>query len=988
MKQHWELDELIENWTLLPQELSWLSNKSGINLLTTALLLKWFQYETKFPNSTREIPDSVIDYLARQLKVSAELISGYDWKRRSYMRQRSEVRQFLGISKATVKDAQNLVTWLIETVLDREADLAHLQEIACQRFWSLKIEPPTPGRVERLVRSALRTYETNFFQQTLEKLSPECRSQIDALLITSEADETDNAPEKTTFKASKFHFLNSEPGRASLNSLLTEISKLQTLRQIGLPKNLFRTVTPKVLQAYSTRVGIEYPSHLRSHPEPTRYTLMAAFCHLRTLDVTDNLVDLLIQMIHGISKRAERKVNTQLMRDFKKVRGKHGILFQMANASLEQPEGKVQEVIYPVVSQKTLQDLVKELKANGTAYRQKIHTVVRSSYRHHYRRILPKLLSLLEFRSNNDIHQPVIEALKLLKKYANSKQRYYDSEENVPIEGVLKKSWQEILIETDSKGQERINRINYEICVLQALRERLRCKEIWVEGANRYRNPEEDLPADFEQQREVYYQALGQPTNVEEFINPLKQAMDEALKTLNDGLPKNPKVEILQKHKGSIRLTPLEKQPEPVNLLKIKSELTQRWSMTSLLDILKEADLRIGFTDNFKSLATREALDRKTIQQRLLLCLYGLGTNTGLLRISNGTPNIHHHDLRYIKRRFVHKDALRQAITQVANAIFQIRLPQIWGEGTTTCASDSKKFGAWDQNLMTEWHVRYGGRGVMIYWHVEKNSSCIYSQLKTCSSSEVAAMIEGVLRHDTEMTVKKNFVDSHGQSEVAFAFCHLLGFQLMPRLKAIKRQKLYRPLAGNSDAYPNLQPVLSRTINWDLIRQQYDQIIKYTTALRLGTAEPEAILRRFTRTNVQHPTYQALGELGKVLKTIFLCQYLHSEALRREIHQGLNVVENWNSANSFIFYGRSSEFSSNQRSEQVLSMLSLHLLQVCLVYVNTLMLQSVLSESHWSSQMTTEDKRALNPLIYGHVNPYGIFPLDMNKRLKIDSQVA
>ena len=276
----------------------------------------------------------------------------------------------------------------------------------------------------------------------------------------------------------------------------------------------------------------------------------------------------------------------------------------------------------------------------------------------------------------------------------------------------------------------------------------------------------------------------------------------------------------------------------------------------------------------------------------------------------------------------------------------------------------------------------------MIYWHVEKNSTCIYSQLKTCSSSEVAAMIEGVLRHDTEMTVKKNFVDSHGQSEVAFAFCHLLGFQLMPRLKAIKRQKLYRPEAGNSDAYPNLQPVLSRPIKWDLIRQQYDQIIKYTTALRLGTAQPEAILRRFTRANVQHPTYQALGELGKVLKTIFLCQYLHSEDLRREIHEGLNIVENWNSANSFIFYGRSSEFASNHRSEQVLSMLSLHLLQVCLVYVNTLMLQSVLAEPHWFSLMTTEDKRALNPLIYRHINPYGIFPLDMNKRLQIEQQVA
>jgi TnpA family transposase len=94
---------------------------------------------------------------------------------------------------------------------------------------------------------------------------------------------------------------------------------------------------------------------------------------------------------------------------------------------------------------------------------------------------------------------------------------------------------------------------------------------------------------------------------------------------------------------------------------------------------------------------------------------------------------------------------------------------------------------------MTEWHIRYGGRGVMSYWHVEKKAVCIYSQLKRCSSSEVAAMIEGVLRHCTTREIEQHYVDSHGQSEVAFAFCHLLGFDLMPRLKAIAKQKLVRP---------------------------------------------------------------------------------------------------------------------------------------------------------------------------------------------------
>ena len=77
--------------------------------------------------------------------------------------------------------------------------------------------------------------------------------------------------------------------------------------------------------------------------------------------------------------------------------------------------------------------------------------------------------------------------------------------------------------------------------------------------------------------------------------------------------------------------------------------------------------------------------------------------------------------------------------------------------------------------------------------HVERNSLCIHSQLKSPSSSEVASMIEGVVHHCTEMEVDRQYVDSHGQSTVAFAFCRLLGFQLMPRLKAIHVQRLSRP---------------------------------------------------------------------------------------------------------------------------------------------------------------------------------------------------
>jgi len=186
-----------------------------------------------------------------------------------------------------------------------------------------------------------------------------------------------------------------------------------------------------------------------------------------------------------------------------------------------------------------------------------------------------------------------------------------------------------------------------------------------------------------------------------------------------------------------------------------------------------------------------------------------------------------------------------------------------------------------------------------------------------------------------------------------------------------------------------LQPVLSsRAIQWDLIEQHYDEMVKYATALRLGTADAEAILRRFTRSDIQHPTYAALAEFGKVRKTVFLCSYLHSLDLRREIQEGLNTIENWNSANSFIFYGKGGEIATNRIEEQELAILSLHLIQMCLVFMNTIMLQRVLDEPQWTKRMTPEDFRGLTPLIYSNVNPYGLFVLNMEDRLSIGDDVG
>ncbi len=767
--------------------------------------------------------------------------------------------------------------------------------------------------------------------------------------------------------------------------MLEEMAKLRLIRELKLPTDLFPGLARKVLTVYRNRASIEEPSRLRVHPKAKRLTLLAALCFMRAQEITDGLVELLIQIVHKIDVRAEKRVEEEFASEFKRVANKEGILYRIAEASVEHPDEPVRKVIFEVASEKLLRDLIKEYKAKSPAFHRQVHLIMRASYSHHYRRMVPELLDMLDFRSNNELYKPVIRAIQLVKDYVRSPRQYYPDHEIIPIKEVVAAKWREFVVEKEDDGIEKVNRLNYEVCVLTALREKVRVREIWIVGANRFRNPDDDLPTDFSQKREMYYEALRQPTEAERFVEQIKEDMRKALRSLDGAIPRiRDKVRLLpNRKKKPISITPLAAQPEPRNLLNLKREVGTRWPNTALLDILKETALRTGFPDLLTSAASRERLPRDVLHRRLILCLYGLGTNTSFKRLPSADPGTTDSDLRYARSRYIHKEQLRNAIAHVANAIFEIRRAEIWGEGTTACASDSKKFGAWNQNLLTEWHIRYRGPGIMIYWHVEKKSTCIYSQLKSCSSSEVAAMIEGLLRHCTDAEIEKNYVDTHGQSEVAFAFCHLLGFRLLPRLKNIASQKLYRSEAGNPSDYEHLQPILTRPINWDLITTQYDEMVKYATALRLGTADTEAILRRFTRNNLQHPTYQALAELGRAIKTIFLCQYLESEELRREIHEGLNTIENWNSANSFIHYGKGGEFTSNRLDDQEISMLALHLLQISLVFVNTLMVQEVLKEDAWLKRLTAEDYRGLTPLFYSHVEPYGRLTLDMTQRLAL-----
>lgn len=800
-------EELIEHFLLSEAEQQFLTQFRGaVNRHGVAVLLKSLPYLGYFPAHFSDVSPVVRSFIADQLNLLWDLTEHYPWHSGTRDYHFALIRHYTAFRFPTGQDKEDLEQWLQEEAALEVYTEEELFACALKRLRLLHIELPTEKELRRIVHAALHSFFQDVYSQVVDRLSFKIRERLDELLIV---------PEGETF--SPFDKVKGEAEQAGVENLKKEMSKVQTLRSTNIRPEHFHNLPFKVIQLLKRRAKIENASRMREHPEEIRYSLMACFIYIRTMEVIDDIVRMFLAMIHRIDVRAEKQLDRELLQEIKRVEGKTQILFRVAAAVVENPDGIVREVIFPHVREETFRNLITEFKASGPQYRRIHKLFMREKYNRHYRRMLPLVLDHLTFRSDNRF-QPVIEALAIIKRYLSTSYQYFPEE--VPVEGVVTGSWVDIVFE-NVNGQTKVNRRYYELCGLQKLERALKCKEVWVEGASAFRSPREDLPPDWEKEekRAGYYQSFHQPIEVKSFIDPLRQEMIAVLTTFNRSLPDNPHVKIVfpgkTKERGVFSVAKLKAQPEPQSLGLIKEAIQQRYGMLDLLDVFVEADRLVDFTRFFTHMGTKEIRSREALRPLILLNLFGEGTNMGIKRVANANQKYTYSELFYVRRAYFSPEALRNAIGAVVNTILHLRNPRLWGEGNT-CASDGKRFGTWNQNLMTEWRARYRGYGVMVYWHVETNAVCIYSQLKSFSSSEVAAMIEGLIRHDTEMRVEKNFVDSHGQSEVAFAFCRLMNaFKLMPRLKRLKYERLYLPDKGMASSFPNLAGVLTRPMGVD-----------------------------------------------------------------------------------------------------------------------------------------------------------------------------
>lgn len=955
--------EKFEIKSFTDEEIKFIRTKQKANQLLFAIILKYYQHNYILLEDISQIPQGTINKVAKILSVLPKInvVSS-----RTLDNYYASVRLYFKRSTLTSKHYEEITFWLKDTLLP-ENYLTH-EEIKDKIIAYCKehsIEIIRGKMLDRIARDSFNAYEKKLFADIRSSLSTEQEARLNGLLL----------PHKNSL--TYLGFINKEHVNPSLDSMMCLIEQLKFINTLELTSESLSFVPKKCIESYAERFSRFSPSHLKQKDDNDRCAQLALYIYIRKATVIDQLIDMFNYITHGVIHKSEKRVIKKLISKITKIYNTEDTLFDIAEACISFPDETIRTKVYPVAGEDKLKTIIAEYKKKGSKYQDALHSQVRGSYSRYYRRMVKPFLDNVSLRSNNEEHQPIIDGVKLIQKYFDSGKKYFPKHEEIPLASISKK-WEKRIID---KKNGRVRRICYEVYFLRLVSNAIRCREIWIENSAKNNDPDKDLPIDFESNKEEHLKNLSLPLDAEDFIDSLKTELTNSLDAFNKNISKNKKVKLIKRKKGNLCVTPLEAQQESQLISSIKRYLQDKWRSTNLIDVLKEAELNTGFTQDFVSYGDKTYLTPQELSERILLSIYGFGTNVGLKYVCNGNPHISYNNLRHIKEYYLNAENLRASLAKLADQIFKERDVKIWGHLPIAVAGDSTQFSAYFQNMISEYHNRYGGRGVMIYWHVEKKAICVYSQLKNVSGSEVPAMINGIISHCTEMSIEKSYVDTHGQSEVGFAFSKLLSFDLMPRLANLSTQKLSQCAQNDYHKYSNLQLILTDVINWQLIKEQYYQMVKYTVAMKDGYADAESILRRFNKNNLKHPTYLALSQLGKVMKTIFLCKYLMHESLRQEIQEGLNVVELWNGVSKFIFFGRAGEISSNYLRMQTIAVLSLHMLQLSMVYINTLMIQQIIKEKNLMNKLTAEDKRAITPLIYEHINPYGSFTLDLKQRL-------
>jgi TnpA family transposase len=893
------------------------------------------------------VPRTLLMYTAKALGTAsitiASLRSLYERRQTLYEHQ-LWAKEYLGLKDLDDKSASILESTL--SVLASEA--AHSNELitaAYRWLYERHFLIPGPRRLQDWARAAFASTELQILEEIKRAISP------------TELRRCRNSVYETCARGGVSHldWLRTPSSRHAPSTIAELTEKIGYLKSLGVHAWSLTGITLAKQRAYAHEVQSRRPVKTRALKDNRQTIELVCFLRVSLLELTDIVIEQYQRKSQGLFRSAVQKVHSS--------RGRSESAFRQ-QASAARTVLRDDSKSLQVRCEEADQLLTSILDATQGSFLSRVRKALTQD--HH--RVRAHLNGLLAFEFGGRADDPGLTHWNAWRELRERDTTAMPADMALPK---ASKAWHELIHHEDREEGLKA----FAACTMMVMRRSLRCGRLWVDHSLSFRERDQMLlaPEEWQRNREHYLSMLGMPGNVDEYLQPLLELAQSGVTALSQAYTVGD-VEIGAD--GLLHLPALTARPDEKEPRQTRELIYQKIGKVQFPDLLLEIDAQTNFSESL--------LGRRATSENELLTVYaGLlahGTDMDAKNVAAMVPGVTEVQVAGAMSALETSARLRRANQRVVDYQNRAPIAALWGDGDKGSA-DMMAIDA-SRHL---WNARIDPRrrthAVGSYTHVLDRWGVFYDQPIVLNERQAGVAINGVELHNRSqdrLRVSLLAVDTHGYSNAAMAVAKGLKFDLCPRLRDLSERKLYLP--ASFDVPEAIDRVTVKRVSIRAIRRGYDEYLRLLASIRTGKINADLALRFLSSAGKGDVMQRATEHLGRLLRTVFLCDYFTIESFRREIHTLLNRGESVHQLQRVIYDGKIRAERGRRREEMKAISGSHALLTNIVIAWNTHRMEQAIAQLRDHRVEINDDwLRRMGPAHFSHINFRGVLAFSVGR---------
>lgn len=931
-------------------------SRSASHRLAYALLLKSFQRLGYIP-AIADVPAYVVVHMRTCLKLRRSVAPPPlgEATRLRYQRdilKRCGTRRFDASARHVATEAMAMAA----ATKDHPADVINAGIEVLRRE---RIELPAFSTLDRLARRVRSAVNARVFEAIQARLSNDDRTRLDGLV------EVGSSGKSLQFQIKKRARKDSA---SNMRALLDHVDFLDGLLSLD---GLLDDIPHVKRRHFAAEAAAMDASELRDYAPPKRHALLVCLLAQARAMTRDEIAEMFTRRmakIHRAAKDALEAVRVQHReRSDAMVATITDVIRLLAVHPSDADAGR--EIRHLIEDRGGVEPLLRDCEAlmqfHGDRHLRYILKPLEG-----FRALFMRMLRTLEFVSTTD-DTTLIDAMAVLVQHGRAS---YLTE---PVDlGFAIHAWRELVIER-AQGGDRYRFDFFQACVFSSLANELRSGDIAIVGAIAHGDYRAMLVAaqDCEAPARAHCEQLGVPFEAAEFVAELRERLAQQARATDEAYPENTALVIDES--GEPHLKRHMARPIPPGTEALAAAISERMPVRGIVDVLWDTHCWTGFTRQFGPVSGSDPkLD--DAPSRYVVTMFSYGCNLGPAQTARHMRGaVSSHQIGFVNRRHVDATKLETASKDIVNAFAGMHLPRFWGDGTSA-AADGTKHDLYEDNALASYHVRYGGVGGLAYHHVSDTYVALFTQFLGCGVWEGVYILDMHYKNTSNLQPDTLHADTQGQSLPIFALAHLLGIQLMPRIRNWKDYRFFRPDARTR--YDHIDPLFSESVDWELIERHWNDLLQVVVSIRAGRIAPSTLLRKLGNYSRKNRLYHAFKALGTAVRTLYLLRYIQDEPMRVQVTASCNKAESFNGFSKHLRFG-GEVITQNDPIEQEKAVKYTHVVANAVILWNTVHQTRIirdLRKAGW--KITPAQVACLSPYPTAHLKRFGDYWLDFDQQ--------